>query len=78
MYMHPTTYLWMLEQDRDREMAQRALERAARSGGTQRPGLLRGGFSGFTRILRRAGSAATNLHIGGSSPASDLTGPTGA
>ena len=38
MYMHPETFLWMHEQDRERAMTQRALERAARGGGEQRPG----------------------------------------
>ena len=38
MYMHPKTFLWIQEQDRERMFQQRALERAARSGGEQRPG----------------------------------------
>lgn len=74
MYMHPTTYLWILEQDRERAMTQRALERAARSGGAQHPGLARGGISSFTRVLRRAASAAARLHLGNPSPTSRPTG----
>ena len=45
MYMHPKTFLWIQEQDRERMFQQRALERAARSGGEQRPGLVRGGLA---------------------------------
>ena len=73
--MHPKTFLWLQEQDRERAMTQRALERAARSGGEQRPGLARGGITGFARILRRAGAAATSLHLGGPRPTADLSGP---
>jgi len=73
----PKTYLWMVEQDRERAMAQHALERAARSGGEHRPGLARGGISYFARFLRRAGSAATNIHVGGSRPTTQLGGPAG-
>ena len=75
--MHPKTFLWLQEQDRERAMTQRALERAARSGGEQRPGLARGGITSFARILRRAGSVATSLHLGGSRPTSRLSDSTG-
>jgi len=74
MYMHPTTQLWILEQDRERAMTQRALERAARSGGEQHPGLARGGIGSFARVLRWAASAATHLHVGHPSPTSRPTG----
>ena len=43
--MDPTTHLWLVEQDRERAMTQRALERAARAGGSPRPGEIRGGIS---------------------------------
>jgi hypothetical protein len=76
--LHPDTYLWMVEQDRERAMTQHALERAARSGGAQRPGLARGGISIFARFLRRAGSAAANIHPVGTRPTSELSGPAGA
>jgi DNA-binding CsgD family transcriptional regulator len=33
MHMYPEMYLWLQEQDRERAMTQRALERAARAGG---------------------------------------------
>jgi hypothetical protein len=69
--MHPNTYLWMIEQDRERAMIQRALERAARSGGEQRPGLIRGGITSFAQLARQAGNAITSLHLGafgGTSP----------
>ena len=69
LYLHPETYLRIIEQDREREMAQRALERAARSGGEQRPGLVRGGISSFAGVLRQAGAAITGLRPGGSRPA---------
>lgn len=75
--MHPNTFLWLQEQDRERAMTQRALERAARSGGEQRPGLARGGINGFARILRQAGSAVASFHVGGSRPTSHLSGSTG-
>lgn len=64
MYMHPTTYLWILEQDREREMTQRALERAARSGGDQRPGLARGGITAFAKKLRQITGAAADFRSG--------------
>jgi DNA-binding NarL/FixJ family response regulator len=32
MHMYPEMYLWLQEQDRERAMPQRALERAARAG----------------------------------------------
>jgi hypothetical protein len=72
--MHPNTVLWLQEQDRERAMTQRALERAARSGGEQRPGLARGGINGFARVLRRAGSAVASFHLGCPRPTSDLSG----
>jgi hypothetical protein len=52
----------MIEQDRERAMAQRALERAARSAGEPRPGLARGGISGVVRVLLLgAGRAPTSV-----------------
>jgi hypothetical protein len=74
--MDPTTYLWLVEQDRERAMTQRALERAARSGGEQRPWLARGGILGFARVLRRAGSTITSFTIGGRS-STRLSGSAG-
>jgi hypothetical protein len=62
MHMHPDTYLWLVEQDRERAMTKRALERAAREGGAQQPGFVRGGISSFARILRASASAVTHLH----------------
>ena len=56
MYMHPKTYLWIQEQDRERMFQQRALERAARSGGEQRPGLVRGGIASIVKFVRQAAS----------------------
>ena len=53
MYMHPKTYLWLQEQDRERMLTERALQRAAREGGEQRPGLARGGISSFADFLRK-------------------------
>jgi hypothetical protein len=61
VYMHPETYIWMVEQDRERAMAQRAFERAAREGGEQRPGLARGGISAFARVLRQT---VGTIHVG--------------
>jgi hypothetical protein len=76
--MHPETYIWLQEQDREHEMTKRALERAARSGGEQRPGLARGGISSFVRVLHVIASAADNIRFGGSRSNSDLTGLQGA
>ena len=59
MYMHPKTYLWIQEQDRERMFQQRALERAARSGGEQRPGIVRGGLASIVKFVRNAAAAAS-------------------
>ena len=78
MHMHPDTYLWLVEQDRERAMTKRALERAAREGGEQHPGLERGGISGFVRTLRQ--TAASTIHFGSAAPGPNgrLSGPSGA
>jgi hypothetical protein len=76
MYMHPTTFLWLHELDRERAATQRALERAAR-GGEPDDGVARGGMS-LTRALGKARGAVTTFHLGGPRSASPLTGPTGA
>ena len=73
----PKTYLWMVDQDRERAMTQHALERAARSGGEQRPGLVRGGISSFVKLARRAGAAATGIHLGAPQSTTRLSGSTG-
>ena len=77
MYQHPDHQLWMIEQDRERAMTQRALERAAREGHEQ-PGLFRGGFSSLAKAVRGAASGAGGFHFGGPRPTTDLTGTTGA
>ena len=77
MYMHPKTYLWLQEQDRERMLTERALQRAAREGGVQRPGMARGGISSFASLLRKAGSALTNLHIGSPRPTPGVSGQSG-
>jgi hypothetical protein len=77
MYMHPKTYLWLQEQDRERMFQQRALQRAARSGGEQRPGLVRGGIASIVKFVRKATSTGT----GGpatTAPTSQLTGASNA
>jgi hypothetical protein len=76
MYMHPTTFLWLNEIDREREMTQRALERAAR-GGEADDGSARGGIS-LTRALGKAREAVSHLNFGGPRSASPLAGPSGA
>ncbi len=76
MYMHPKTFLWLHEMDREREATQKALERAAR-GGEPDDGIDRGGIS-LTRALGRARDAVTQLHLGGPGSEAPLTGPTGA
>ena len=70
MYMHPKTYLWLQEQDRERMFQQRALQRLAQSGGEQRPGLVRGGIASIVKFVREA----TSGHLGGSAE----TGAAGA
>lgn len=69
LYQDPETYLRMVEQDRDRRMAERAFERAARSGGARRPGVLRGGVGSIVGTLRHAVEAPRGLRPGGSRPA---------
>ena len=78
MHMHPDTYLWLVEQDRERAMTKRALERAAREGGEQHPGLERGGISGFVRNLRQSAASAIHFGSAASGPTSRLSGPAGA
>jgi len=75
MYMHPETFLWLQEQDRERAATQRALERAARGGGRD-DGTARGGII-LAQALARARDAVTHIHLGGPRSASPLTGPTG-
>ena len=74
MFMHPDIHIWLQEQDRERAMTQHALERAARTGGIQRPGLVRGGLSSFARLLRRA----AGRRAGTARPTSQLSGASGA
>ena len=77
MYMHPKTYLWIQEQDRERMFQQRALERAARSGGEQRPGIVRGGLASIVKFVRQAASSrAAGPTQTGSTP--QLTGASNA
>ena len=56
MYMHPKTYLWLQEQDRERMFQQRALQRAAQSGGEHKPGIVRGGIASIVKFVRQATS----------------------
>jgi hypothetical protein len=72
--MHPNTYLELMAQDRERAMTQRALERAAKAGGEQRPGLVRGGISSFARLARKAGAAVTSINLGGFGGTSPVAG----
>ena len=60
MHMHPETYMELVDQDRERAMTKRALQRAAREGGVKQPGQSRGGIVGFATSLRSA--AATVFH----------------
>jgi hypothetical protein len=77
-HLHPEIYLRLIEQDREREMTQRALERAARSGGEQRPGLARGGINAVARVRGLAAAALTHVRFGGSQPTSSLNGSASA
>ena len=76
MYLDPQTYLWMVEQDRERAMTQKALERAARSGGEQRPGLARGGITSLAKLLRQAGTTITSIKLNGTNSSANLSGST--
>jgi hypothetical protein len=76
--LDPNLYLRMIEQDRERAMAQRALERAARGERRASPGSARGGISLITNTLRRAGAALGNLPLGSSGTSSRAHGATGA
>ena len=75
MYMHPKTYLWLHEQDREHEATQAALERAAR-GGKPADAVVRGGIS-ISRALDRARTAVAQVRTGPTS-SSPLTGSAGA
>jgi hypothetical protein len=77
MYQHPDQQLWMIEQDREHLMAQRALERAAREGQTK-PGLFRGGFTSLAKAIRGATGGASGLQVGSPRPTSDPAGSTSA
>jgi hypothetical protein len=78
MLMHPESHIWLVDQDRERAMTQRALERAARSGGSERPGLVRGGIVSFARFVRRAGAAVLTRRPAGAPQTPRLTGAPGA
>ena len=71
MYMHPESYLEMVDQDRERAMTLRALQRAAREGGTQQPGLARGGIAAFATLLRSVATA-----LGGRAQETGASGPS--
>jgi hypothetical protein len=76
-WVEPNLYLRMIEQDRERSMHQRALERAARAGREGAPGHARGGITLFVDTLRRAGSAIGRVHHGGSPTTSSPHGAPG-
>ncbi len=76
--VHPDLYLRMIEQDRERAIAQRALERAARGGSQKAPTTARGGISLITGALRQAGTALTHLHPGSWAPTRRPQGSPGA
>lgn len=71
--MDPTTHLWLVEQDRERAMTQRALERAARAGGEHRPDEARGGIS-LAKLLH----TLTTLTFGGPRSSARLSGTASA
>ncbi len=71
LYRDPDMYIRMNEQDRERAMAQRALERAARAGRKPSPGLARGGINLCVGALRRAGAAITRVHPARPEPTSN-------
>jgi hypothetical protein len=60
----PHTFLFLHEQNREREQMQRALERAARTG-ERRPGIVRGGIASFTRFVRRSSAGIGYANMGG-------------
>jgi hypothetical protein len=77
MYMYPNAHLWLQEQDRERMLAQRALQRAAREGRDQRADVDRGGINAFAR-LRNAVSSALQIRLGTGRSTNDLSGTSAA
>ena len=69
MHMHPESYIEMVDQDRERAMTQRALQRAAREGGAKQPGQARAGIVGLAASLRSA--ATTAFHVRSRRPGGD-------
>jgi hypothetical protein len=78
MHMHPESYIEMVDQDRERAMARRALERSAREGGAQQPGQARGGILGLAAQLRSVASAAVHGRSGQPTGTSRPALPSGA
>jgi hypothetical protein len=78
MHMHPESYIEMIDQDRERAMARRALQRSAREGGAQQPGQARGGIIGLATQLRSVAVAALNGRTGHSNGTSSPALPSGA
>ena len=71
------SFLWIHEQNREREQTQRALERAAQTG-ERRPGLVRAGISGITRLVRGSVAGAGAAAFGGTGRTARPTGSAGA
>ena len=66
LYMHPRTFLWMQEQDRERMLAQHALERAAQQRAASSARVSpRAGSPASRRLVRKSGSALTHIRLGG-------------
>ncbi len=77
MYMHPKTYMWLQDQDREAYIHQRGLERLAREGVEHRPGDDRGGIN-FARKFRAAMSALAGAFSSGSQDTPNLSGSASA
>ncbi len=78
MHMHPESYIEMVDQDRERAMARRALERAAREGGDQHPGQARGGIVGLAGLVRSLTTAVGHPRSRSASSGSSRALPSGA
>jgi hypothetical protein len=73
----PHSFLWIHEQNREREQTQRALERAAQTG-ERRPGLVRAGISSFTRFVRGVSAGTQTPGFRGTGQQARPTGSAGA
>ena len=68
-------HLWLLDQDRERLLERRALERAARSGRPKGSSLAQGGIGDLNRTRRLASAARSWVRVRRASGGPASTGP---